>query len=181
MMRIAPSASSSTAHTSLSRFLPPRMATPLPCLCGDFGVEPLPLGWLSYRGLETEVNLLLMDGSTLRDYFTDAIKFWEPWRVIYNLVLAAILIMYLAKRVTLPRNPCLPYDLFIGLFLLAVAANVAYCAAYLVASSPSLWLPRSLAVLALGTLGDRNHVRRGDYPLHGDGYVPPGSAMTLPQ
>jgi len=37
-----------------------------------------------------------MDGLTLRDYFTDAIKFWEPRRVIYNLALAAIVIIYFA-------------------------------------------------------------------------------------
>ena len=43
-----------------------------------------------------------MDGSTLRDYATEAIRYWEPRRLFYNL------------------------------FLVLVVANVAYCAAYLV-------------------------------------------------
>ena len=72
-----------------------------------------------------------MDGSTLRDYFTDAIRFWEPRRVIYNAVLAAIVIAYFA--VNYPSSKMfLSVDFFLGLFLLAVVANVAYCAAYLV-------------------------------------------------
>ena len=72
-----------------------------------------------------------MDGLTLRDYFTDAIKFWEPRRVIYNLALAAIVIIYFA--VGYPSSKAvLSIDFLLGLFLLAVVANVAYCAAYLV-------------------------------------------------
>jgi hypothetical protein len=35
-----------------------------------------------------------MNPSLLRDYATDAIKFWEPRRVIYNLVLTAVVIIY---------------------------------------------------------------------------------------
>jgi hypothetical protein len=72
-----------------------------------------------------------MDGPTLRDYFTDAIKFWEPRRVIYNLVLAAIVIMYFSVGYPSSKS-VLSVDFLLGLFLLAVAANVAYCAAYLV-------------------------------------------------
>ncbi len=72
-----------------------------------------------------------MDGLTLRDYFTDAIKFWEPRRVIYNLALALIVIIYFA--VGYPSSKAvLSIDFLLGLFLLAVVANVAYCAAYLV-------------------------------------------------
>lgn len=72
-----------------------------------------------------------MNTSSLRDYATDAIKFWEPRRVIYNLVLAAIVIIYF--WVGYPASKAsLSIDFLLGLFILAVVANVAYCAAYLV-------------------------------------------------
>ena len=72
-----------------------------------------------------------MNTSSLRDYATDAIKFWEPRRVIYNLVLAAIVIIYFG--VGYPASKAsVSIDLLLGLFILAVVANVAYCAAYLV-------------------------------------------------
>jgi hypothetical protein len=72
-----------------------------------------------------------MNGSAVREYFTDAIKFWEPRRVIYNSVLAVIVIVYFATGYPFSKS-VLSVDFALGLFLLAVAANVAYCAAYLV-------------------------------------------------
>jgi hypothetical protein len=72
-----------------------------------------------------------MEGPTLRDYFTDAIKFWEPRRVIYNSVLAVIVVIYFVTGYPSSKS-ALSVDFGLGLFLLAVAANVAYCAAYLV-------------------------------------------------
>jgi len=75
--------------------------------------------------------LPLMDKTDLRDYVTDAIKFWEPWRLIYNLTLAAIVILYFALAYPLSRSS-LTVDFCLGVFLLVVIANVAYCAAYIV-------------------------------------------------
>jgi len=72
-----------------------------------------------------------MDGSAVRDYFTDAIKFWEPRRIIYNLVLAAIVILYFATGYP-SSKAMLSVDFALGLFLLAVAANIVCCAASLV-------------------------------------------------
>ena len=72
-----------------------------------------------------------MDGSAVREYFTDAIKFWEPRRVIYNSVLSVIVIVYFAAGYPFSKS-VLSVDFALGLFLLAVAANVAYCAAYVV-------------------------------------------------
>src|SRR5258708_40104994 len=72
-----------------------------------------------------------MDAPTLRDHFTDAIRFWEPRRVIYNGVLALSVIIYFATGYPSSKS-VLSVDFVLGLFLLAVAANVAYCAAYLV-------------------------------------------------
>lgn len=72
-----------------------------------------------------------MDRSEVRDFATDAIKFWEPWRLIYNLTLTAIVIIYFAIGYPLSRA-ALSVNFCLGLFLLAVIANVAYCAAYIV-------------------------------------------------
>ncbi len=76
------------------------------------------------------MNLAAMNSSELREYFTDAIRFWEPRRLIYNVVLAAIVIAYFA--VGYPTSKAiLSMDFALALFLLAVAANIACCAAYL--------------------------------------------------
>ena len=65
-----------------------------------------------------------------RDYFTNAISFWEPRRLIYNLALAGIVTTYLV--VGYPGSKAvLSIDFGLGLFLLAVGANICYCAAYL--------------------------------------------------
>ena len=72
-----------------------------------------------------------MNTNGLREYATDAIRFWEPWRLIYNLTLAAVVIIYFATGYPSSRS-VLTVDFALGLFLLAVIANVAYCAAYLV-------------------------------------------------
>ena len=75
--------------------------------------------------------LALMDGSDLRSYTTDAIKYWEPRRIFYNLALTAIVIIYFAIGYPATRT-VISVDFCLGLFLLAVVANVAYCAAYIV-------------------------------------------------
>jgi len=71
-----------------------------------------------------------MDGSELRTYFTDAISFWEPRRLVYNLALAGIVIAYFVAGYPASKA-VLSIDFALGLFLLAVGANIAYCAAYL--------------------------------------------------
>jgi hypothetical protein len=97
-----------------------------------------------------------MDTSSLREYATDAIKFWEPRRVIYNLVLAGIVIRYFG--VGYPASKAsLSIDFLLGLFLLAVIANVAYCAAYLVdifaqaSGFRELWQRYRWLLFAIGT------------------------------
>jgi len=67
----------------------------------------------------------------IRENTTDAIKFWEPRRVAYNLVLAAIVLIYFAVSYPLSRAK-ISVDLCLTLFQLAVGANIAYCAAYVV-------------------------------------------------
>jgi hypothetical protein len=70
-----------------------------------------------------------MDATNLRESATDAIRSWEPRRLIYNAVLAAIVLIYFAKSYPASKAR-LTLDGALGVFLLAVLANVAYCAAY---------------------------------------------------
>ncbi len=81
--------------------------------------------------MRTELYSALMDRADLREYATDAIKFWESWRLLYNLTLAAIVVTYFAIGYPFSKA-VLTLDFCLGLFLLAVIANVAYCAAYIV-------------------------------------------------
>ena len=72
-----------------------------------------------------------MDGATLRDHATEAIRYWEPRRWIYNLLLAVV--VALTFWLNLPSSKAaITIDSLLWLFLLAVLANVAYCAAYIV-------------------------------------------------
>jgi hypothetical protein len=68
--------------------------------------------------------------ANVREYVTDAIKFWERWRLIYNLALAAVVIIHFAAGYPASKA-ILSLDFGLGLFLLAVVANIAYCAAYI--------------------------------------------------
>jgi uncharacterized membrane protein len=70
-----------------------------------------------------------MNGADFREYFTDAIRFWEPRRVLYNLALAVIVVAYFFAGYP-SSKVVLSIDFALGLFMLAVVANIAYCAAY---------------------------------------------------
>ena len=71
-----------------------------------------------------------MDGATLRDYATEAIRYWEPRRLFYNLLLVIVAMTF---WLNLPSSrAAITIDSILWLFLLAVVANVAYCAAYIV-------------------------------------------------
>ncbi|MGA9392189.1 MAG: hypothetical protein WBV69_17300 [Candidatus Sulfotelmatobacter sp.] len=98
-----------------------------------------------------------MDKSELREFATDAIKFWEPWRLLYNLTLAAIVIIYFAIGYPLSKA-IISVDFCLGLFLLAVIANVAYCAAYIVdifaqaSGFREIWRQYRKLLFVIGTL-----------------------------
>ena len=72
-----------------------------------------------------------MERSLIREYFTDAIRYWEPRRILYNFGLAAIVLFYFVRA--LPGSKAvLSLDSVLILFLLVVLANVAYSTAYVV-------------------------------------------------
>lgn len=66
-----------------------------------------------------------------RDALSDAIRYWELRRIVYNLALAAVVIA-LAIAFWARIESRLSFELLLGLVVLAVLANVCYCAAYLV-------------------------------------------------
>jgi len=98
-----------------------------------------------------------MNNRSLRDYATEAIQFWERARLIYNFVLATVVIIYFAA--SYPSSKLfLSIDFVLGLFLLAVIANVAYCAAYLadifaqVSGFRELWRRYRWLLFVIGTI-----------------------------
>jgi hypothetical protein len=66
-----------------------------------------------------------------RGLLDEAMRFWEPRRLLYNFVLAAVVAAWLA--VTWPHfRPAMTLNSLLLLAILALLANVCYCAAYLV-------------------------------------------------
>lgn len=96
-----------------------------------------------------------METPSVREYATEAIGYWEPRRVIYNLVLAAVVVAYFVAGYPASKQT-LTTDSILVLFLLAVVANVAYCAAYLVdifaqmSGFRELWRSARWILLAVG-------------------------------
>ena len=68
---------------------------------------------------------------SVRELATDALRYWEPRRIVYNAVLALIVLGDFFAAWPNSKS-ALTFDAICGLFLLAVLANVAYCAAYVV-------------------------------------------------
>ena len=66
-----------------------------------------------------------------KSYLTNAVSYWEIRRIIYNAVLLAIVLGYFVTNLPASLQLITPDMIFI-LFILAVLANIAYCAAYLV-------------------------------------------------
>ena len=66
----------------------------------------------------------------VKSYVTNAISYWEIRRIIYNAVLAAIVVGYFVANLPVSMELITP-DVIFALFILAVLANIAYCAAYL--------------------------------------------------
>jgi hypothetical protein len=72
-----------------------------------------------------------MDAQSFRESLADAIRYWEPLRLIYNAVLAIIVLAYFWLAYPASKAE-LSLDSILFIFLLAVLANVAYCSVYLV-------------------------------------------------
>ena len=93
----------------------------------------------------------------LRVRLDDALRYWEPRRIAYNLLLTAVVLGWLI--VTWPHfRAAFTLQALLLLIVLAVLANVCYCAAYLVdiplqySSFRTLWRRWRWALWVTGTL-----------------------------
>jgi hypothetical protein len=92
---------------------------------------------------------------SLRTSLADAARFWEPRRVLYNLVLAAVVVVWIVA--SWPHfRPALTLPSLGALVVFALLANACYSAAYLVDLFLSLfairWKPRRAALWWTGML-----------------------------
>lgn len=98
-----------------------------------------------------------MNTPTFRESVTNAIRYWERARIVYNvaliIVVAAVFWFYWPNSLQ-----ALDVDLVLGCFVFFVLANIAFCAAYpvdLLAQSSEfrpIWIRVRPAVFILGTL-----------------------------
>jgi hypothetical protein len=71
-----------------------------------------------------------VDPQNFRESLTNAIRYWEPRRVAYNVILAAIVLTYFGLNYPASKEGLLSVNGALFIFVLAVLANVAYCSAY---------------------------------------------------
>ncbi|MGD0214356.1 MAG: hypothetical protein ABSB87_14090 [Terriglobales bacterium] len=96
-----------------------------------------------------------METSPWRDYLANAIRYWEPRRILYNVLLAAIVVVHFVKGLPVSKN-VVQFNELLLLFVLAVLANVAYCAAYVpdifaqMSTLRDSWLRYRWAVFVVG-------------------------------
>jgi hypothetical protein len=95
-------------------------------------------------------------GST-REHLANAIQYWEPRRLVYNLVLLAVTAVWFLA--TWPHfRAALTVPSLLLFAVLGLLANVCYCAAYLVdlpmqcSSLGSFWKQRRWGLWLAGTL-----------------------------
>jgi hypothetical protein len=98
----------------------------------------------------------MSDTSLWREYATNAISYWEPRRIVHNLVLLTIVTAYFVIGLPHSRPVLFDVNTVLVLFVLCVLANVAYCAAYIVdvlaqaSGFRDLWLRLRWALFLLG-------------------------------
>ena len=88
---------------------------------------------------------------------TDAIRYWEPRRLLYNAALAIIVIAQFFAGWPGSRSS-LSVDGFLFLIILAVLANLCYCAAYIadlfaqISGFRPAWIRHRWLLLVLGVV-----------------------------
>ena len=87
----------------------------------------------------------------------EAARFWEPRRLLYNLLLFVVVVIWVAK--TWPHfRPAMTLEVLGIMTVLALLANLCYCAAYLAevlmqnATSSTAWNRQRWAMWVVGTL-----------------------------
>ena len=94
---------------------------------------------------------------TFKELAGDAIRYWEPRRFVYNIVLA--LVVCAEFIITWPAGrPLITVPYAILLFILAVIANLLYCTVYAVdlfaqfSNARGMWRKWRWVVLIIGTV-----------------------------
>lgn len=72
-----------------------------------------------------------MPDMTVQQALSDALRYWEPRRILYNVALTLVVAAVFLANLPASRSQ-LGLNLFLALFVWAVLANVAYCTAYIV-------------------------------------------------
>src|SRR6266403_653188 len=96
-----------------------------------------------------------METALWRDYLSAAIRYWEPRRLLYNFVLGVVVAAHIISGWPSSRE-ALHFNGLLWLFVLAVLANVAYCAAYVadivvqMSGFRDHWLRMRWILLAIG-------------------------------
>ena len=97
------------------------------------------------------------EGPSPRNGLMQAVRFWEPRRLVYNLLLFGVVMIWLVK--TWPHfRPAMTLESLGIMAVLALLANACYCAAYLAeiliqnASSSAAWNRQRWAIWVVGTL-----------------------------
>lgn len=92
-----------------------------------------------------------------RSILTDALRYWEPRRLIYNAVLGVIVLLHWLDAQS-ASDMAYTHGHIMWLILYGVGANICYCAAYGVdiflqlSDFRQTWLPWRWALLVLGIL-----------------------------
>ena len=113
----------------------------------------------SYRNNEGEPNPTVPVAASPRvgELVADALRYWEPRRLLYNLVLAVVVVAHFLTSWPTSKS-FLVWNNVLGLFVLAVLANVCYCAAYVVdlfvqlSGSHASWARWRWLLLVIGIL-----------------------------
>jgi len=107
--------------------------------------------------MNTSGPVQYLQADELRGILDDAIRFWELRRVPYNLILAAVVIVWLvANRAHF--HEALLWPAILALFVMAALANVLYSVAYCLdvfiqySSFRNLWRRRRWMLWLAGTL-----------------------------
>lgn len=94
---------------------------------------------------------------SFREVFTDALRYWEPMRIGYNAVLSVVVLGWVIFTWPHFRGD-FTWSSVLALLVLAVLANVCYCAAYLVdvpvqySAFRDVWCRRRWVVWLVGVL-----------------------------
>src|SRR5882724_254385 len=98
-----------------------------------------------------------METPGLRQYTTNALRYWEPRRLLYNAALAPIVLTHFFLNSPGSKTFFMANGVLV-LFVMAVLANVAYCAVYPVdifaqhSGFQALWFKYRWILLVIGIL-----------------------------